>query len=152
MRIIDRFTIEHEVFLQELEAIDALGPSAPTEALVAAVRTLSIPLLVHAENEEHALFPDLEAQLGRDAAPLAVLVKEHETIHGYIEQITAKPSRDEVIQVLAAFARLLLEHIAKEEEVLFPLSARILGEERLVELDREIPRVYGAPRVASRAG
>lgn len=136
MRITDRFSSEHDVFLQQLEMLESLlGSGVPTEGIVAAVRTLSLPLFTHAENEELVLFPALEDDLGKDAGPLAVLVSEHETIHGFVERMTSTPSRDEITSVLPAFAGLLREHIAKEEKVLFPAAAQVLSDARLRELD-----------------
>ena len=40
--------------------------------------------------------------------------------------------------MFAAFDRILREHILKEEEVVFPMSASRLGDARLQEMDEEI--------------
>lgn len=148
MRIIDRFSSEHEVFLQQLGMLETLvGSGASVEALIAAVRTLSLPLLSHAENEEQALFPGLVAELGGEGAPLAVLVSEHGTMHRHLEEMTGDPTWAELEAVLRAFARLLREHIAKEEGVLFPAAGRVLGDERLRLLDADLRRALsGTPR------
>lgn len=136
MRIIDRFSSEHEVFLSQLETIESLCDSDATAAeLAVAVRTLSTPLLRHAENEETALFPDLAPSLGAEGGPLGVLIEEHHLLHGQLERMGARPARNELVSVLDAFARLLREHIAKEEDVLFPAAAQIIGDERLAEMD-----------------
>ncbi|MDO8506717.1 MAG: hemerythrin domain-containing protein [Candidatus Limnocylindria bacterium] len=141
MRIIDRFSSEHDVFLGQLEAIEGLTRNdTAVDEIVAALRILAAPLLIHAENEEAALFPDLEPSMGVGGGPLAILTEEHVTIHGQIDRLTGGPTRGELTQVLEAFASLLRAHITKEEEILFPAAAQILGDERLARLDRDIKR------------
>ncbi|MDP9321688.1 MAG: hypothetical protein M3P16_11395 [Chloroflexota bacterium] len=56
-----------------------------------------------------------------------------------MNHLSAEPTRAEFDQVFAAFDKILREHIAKEEEVVFPLSAELLGDERLSEMNEEIP-------------
>jgi len=139
MRIIDRFSSEHDVFISQLEVIERLTRGgAEVASVVAAIRTLAAPLLAHAQNEERALFPDLEASLGGDGGPLAVLTEEHHELHGQLERMTADPPRWELEQALEAFLRLLRGHIEKEEGVLFPAAERLIDGTRLEQLDREI--------------
>ena len=57
MRITDRFSSEHDVF------VDQLGVT---------LRTLAKPLLAHAEAEERALFPDLAPSMGGQIDTLTV--------------------------------------------------------------------------------
>jgi len=141
MRITDRFSSEHAVFVQQLDAIADLRTSrVEAPALVAAVRTLAAPLLRHAENEESALFPDLARTLGPEGGPLAVLTAEHVLIHGYLDHIWAEPTRAELVDALDGLAGLLREHIAKEEDVLFPLADRLIGDDRLRELGAQATR------------
>lgn len=138
MRITDRFSSEHDVFLDQLGVIASLaGSDTSVEALVLALRTLAKPLLAHAEAEERALFPDLEPSMGGGGGPLAILTEEHVTLHGQIDTLTAEPTRAELGRVFAEFTTLLRGHIDKEEQVLFPAAQQILGDERLDRLDRE---------------
>lgn len=151
MRIIDRFSSEHAVFLQQLEMLESLLTSgASPEALVAAIRTLSFPLLAHAENEELAFFPVLEEELGAEGGPIAVLTQEHETMQRQLERTTADPTRAELATVLLAFADLLRRHIAKEEGVLFPAAERILSDAALRDLDATIAHAPPLGASASR--
>lgn len=139
MRITERFSSEHDVFLSQLTVIEELvRTGADVSSVVAAIRTLAAPLLVHAENEERALFPALEPSMGGDGGPLAVLTEEHHTLHGQIDRLVAAPPRWELELVLDAFLRVLRGHIDKEEGVLFPAAQQILDGERLERLDREI--------------
>ena len=141
MRIIDRFSSEHDVFISQLQVIEDLTRGgADVASVVAAIRTLAAPLLAHAENEERALFPDLEPSLGGEGGPLAVLTEEHHVLHGHLDRMTADPPRWELEQVLDVFLRVLRGHIEKEEDVLFPAAARLIDETRLERMDREIRR------------
>lgn len=140
MRITDRFSKEHTSFVAQLEGLQAAcADGAPVGNLIHTLRLLATPLLQHAENEEVLLFPDLLERLGGEGGPVEVLQQEHVTIHGQVDKLVGEPSRADFLQVFGQFQRLLREHIAKEEDVVFPLSAELLGDTRLAELDAEIP-------------
>jgi len=140
MRIIDRFSREHEAFVGALDALRiAVASGGDVGLAIAAIRTLAEPLLRHAANEEVLLFPDLVEKLGgEDGGPGGVLRQEHTIIHGQVDTLRGTPTRADFDRVFKAFDALLREHIEKEEEVLFPLSARLLGDARLAEMDEEI--------------
>ena len=140
MRIIDRFSREHEAFVKELDTLRiAVASGADVGRAIAQVRTLAGPLLTHAANEEVLLFPDLVEKLGgEDRGPVGVLRQEHTIIHGQVDTLRGTPTQADFARVFAAFDSLLRAHIDKEEDVLFPLSARLLGDARLVEMDEEI--------------
>lgn len=139
MRILDRFTSEHDVFITQLGVIERLTRTgADVACVVAAIRTLAAPLLAHARNEERALFPDLAPSLGGEGGPLAVLTAEHGVLHGQLDRLTGDPSRLELERVLDAFLSLLRRHIEKEEDVLFPAAAQLIDDARLERMDREI--------------
>lgn len=140
MRITDRFSKEHATFVTQLEGLQAAcADGAPVGNLVHTVKMLTAPLLQHAENEEVLLFPDLVERLGGEGGPVEVLRQEHVMIHGQVDTLTGEPSRADFLHVFGQFQRLLREHIEKEEDVVFPLSAELLGDARLTELDAEIP-------------
>ena len=146
MRIIDRFSSEHDIFISQLEVIEDLTRGgADVASIVAAIRTLAAPLLSHAEREERALFPDLRPSMGGEGGVLAVLTDEHHVLHEQLDRMIAGPPRWELEQVLDAFLRLLLGHIEKEEVVLFPAAAQLIDGPRLERMDREI-RGYAGVR------
>jgi hemerythrin-like domain-containing protein len=140
MRIIDRFSREHEAFVTQLDMLRiAVGSGADVGTAIAQVRTLAGPLLTHAANEEVLLFPDLVEKLGgEEGGPVGVLRREHAVIHGQVDTLRGTPTQADFARVFAAFDSLLRAHIDREEDVLFPLSARLLGDARLVEMDEEI--------------
>lgn len=140
MRIIDRFSDEHVAFVKELDSLRlAVQAGADVSEAIARVRALAGPLLRHAENEEVLLFPDMVEILGgAGGGMVAVLRQEHSQIHRQVDALTGEPVKMEFDRVFKAFESLLRSHIDKEEEVLFPLSARLLGDARLAEMDAEI--------------
>ena len=141
MRIIDRFSREHDAFVVQLDGLRAdVARGGDVRAAIEGMRVLAEPLLKHAANEEALLFPDLVLKLGGETGgPVGVLREEHVVIHGQVDHLSAEPTRAAFDQVFTAFDKILREHIAKEEEVVFPLSAQLLGDERLSEMNEEIP-------------
>jgi len=140
MRIIDRFSLEHQAFVVELDALRKdVAAGGDVATAIARVRTLAGPLLRHAENEEVLLFPDLVAQLGgEEGGPVGVLRREHSIIHGQVDTLRGAPTAADFTRVFTAFDALLRAHIDKEEEILFPLAGQLLGDARLAQLDEEI--------------
>lgn len=140
MKITDRFSREHDVFVKQLESLRiAVQNGADVGSAIERARTLAGPLLRHAENEEILLFPDLVEILGGAAGGMvSVLRQEHAIIHRQVSALTGEPAQAEFERVFTAFERLLRDHIAKEEDVLFPLSAKLLGDERLQEMDLQV--------------
>jgi hemerythrin-like domain-containing protein len=93
----------------------------------------------HHAREEGTLFPWLEARgFSRHAGPIAVMLAEHDegrtllaTLEREIEASQAGAgharSRSGLLQAAERYVALLSEHIAKEDNVLFPLADRLGG-------------------------
>lgn len=134
MRITDRFRGEHQVFVEQLGVLRSmLERGVSPEAFVAALQTLAAPLGRHAGREEEELFPAL-AGAGVEA-PVRVLTDEHRLIDGWIGRIAAGLAPDELRSVFAELESTLRGHIEREDEILFPLAERMLGDDRLIEMD-----------------
>lgn len=142
MRITDRFRSEHTVFLEQLLVIERMvAAETSPDVDAAAIRTLAAPLRRHAEREEDALFPALASD--DDASgPIRVLTEEHHLIAGWIERMSSALAPSDLRDVFYAFAETLRGHIAREDDVLFPMAERILDEVELVALD---DRTVGSP-------
>lgn len=90
----------------------------------------------HHGKEEQRLFPTLEhCGLPRDAGPTAVMRAEHEMGREHVRGMdaavvdaaaSAGPARDRFVAHAFDFVLLLREHIAKEDQVLFPMADRML--------------------------
>jgi len=132
MRITDALLGEHGTFHAIFDDLERSLPGmSDAGAIRAAGGTLAAALLTHAEIENDLLFPELERRVGPDG-PLAVLHYEHDQIEAALARLPrctdAAAARGLLLETIAT-AR---EHFAKEEQILFPLAAQVLG----VELER----------------
>jgi hemerythrin-like domain-containing protein len=109
----------------------------------------------HHGKEEENLFPRMEAAgVPREGGPLGVMLFEHEEGREHIAAIADEIDAYERGDATAApriadnargYVDLLRQHIAKEEQVLFPMADRVLGqddqralEERFERLETEV--------------
>jgi hemerythrin-like domain-containing protein len=91
----------------------------------------------HHMKEEDRLFPAMErCGIPRDAGPTAVMRHEHELGRGHVRRMEAAVDAFERGDAAAAgrfateshaFVGLLREHIAKEDQILFPMADRMLS-------------------------
>jgi hemerythrin-like domain-containing protein len=104
----------------------------------------------HHTKEERALFPRLLERSPQAQGPVAVMLREHDggrariaAVAGALEKARRgdAPARLVVADNLAGYASLLFAHIAKENNVLFPLADRELGADDQRWLSGEFARV-----------
>ena len=105
----------------------------------------------HHRKEEGVLFPAMEAAgVPRQGGPIGVMLAEHEEgrrlTRGMREaaQRLEKGEPDakiEVVKHALGYTRLLHQHIAKEDKVLFPMAERVIAKEAQVELEKAFQRV-----------
>lgn len=105
----------------------------------------------HHGKEEDILFELLEERgVPRENSPLAVMMDEHETGRRFVRNIERsanqfihgdKAVRVQIIQNSESYARLLKDHIYKEDAVLYPMADKILSEADQQRLDEEFSRV-----------
>ena len=142
---LSRFEAEHAdalVALDKLEAAAlALERGDPPGALLAVVREvhriLTTEVREHNDNEERALF----SLLGEDA-PTAVFVEEHGTLrqleHALVRAADAPDAARRVPPVARQVVALLRAHIARENDVLFPMARAVLGPEGLAAVAQRL--------------
>jgi regulator of cell morphogenesis and NO signaling len=177
---IERLLVEHGEIMREVialrravEALDARGEAALPEAvpaLAGVARMMATRLLAHAQREDEALFPAVEAVLGGEGGPTSLMREEHRAIHAEAARFRATlrelnevehpaiVSGGERLQRLAAHGgsaaelracgaeilRLLDDHFGKEEQILFPLARQILSPDVLDEVDRKMESIQSA--------
>ena len=93
----------------------------------------------HHAKEEDVLFTALVANgMPRENSPVAAMLLEHENGREFVRAmeaaawrgLTGEPGQDEAIAANArGYLELLREHIAKEDDILYPLAERVLPEE-----------------------
>ncbi len=153
---IEVLTREHEEGLHYLEQlhtaahyISSTGFSLDAFLKLAdAIRFIDNELRAHNEKEEKYLFPLLERHAGN---PTRVMVEEHRELwkvfarirecvedieEGRIYGTTIK----ELVQTSEQLYELLMSHINKENQVLFPMVKNVLSNEEYAQLQENIVR------------
>lgn len=174
---IDRLLEEHRDIMAQVEplrravkALEERGEDAVAEALPsleAVGRMMATQLLRHAQKEDEALFPALEAVFGRVGTPTEMMRLEHREIHARAEifrrtlhelnevehpAIVAGGERLRGLTAVGASARQLRDtgaeivqlldlHFGKEEDILFPMARQILDSAALEKVGRKMEEI-----------
>jgi hemerythrin-like domain-containing protein len=135
---------EHDALLHVLDIIDHLlaNPAERDQEIHFAGELLNFLTVFadkcHHGKEEQMLFPHLEqAGVPNQGGPIGVMLMEHVQGRDLIGQMKAAVQADDLATfkaALAAYSQLLRAHIAKENEILFPLADRVLDDELQNEL------------------
>ena len=98
----------------------------------------------HHGKEEELLFPALEeVGVSREGGPIGVMLKEHQQGRDLVAKMNAalvqysegnREAASDLIQHARAYIVLLVQHIDKEDNVLFPMADRHLSGEKQAEL------------------
>lgn len=150
------FRAEHRAALEMLDRLDraaaALESGQISDQLTATVRDvhrfLTTEVRRHNEDEEGTL-----VDLLGDEAPLEYFAEEHRTLRRLEEELLRALDSDDprgrVPRVARTIAQLLRAHIAREEEVLFPMAQAWLGDEGLAIVARRLERSRSQSRSGS---
>ncbi len=105
----------------------------------------------HHRKEEGVLFPAMEAAgIPRQGGPIGVMLAEHEEgrrltrlMRAAAEKLAAgeTAAKTEVVMNARAYTRLLHQHIAKEDQVLFPMADRVIQLSAQDKLAEDFERV-----------
>ena len=91
----------------------------------------------HHAKEEHVLFPAMiRAGLPARGGPVDVMLEEHAEGRALMAAMAAGPAAARAAAA-RGYVRLLREHIAKENEILFPLADAVLDDAAQAALLRE---------------
>ncbi len=141
MKPTDILVHEHEVILEALgtlrELAGRIGASQqpPAEAAEALADFLaSYADALHHGKEEKMLFPAMEeAGIPRHGGPIGVMLLEHErgrelvrTMRAQVPSWAEAEARQRYAEAALQFVDLLTQHIAKENQVLFPMGEQVL--------------------------
>ncbi len=142
-----RFEEEHQQALAALRRLEAAalaleGGAAPGPQLeiIREVHTiLTTAVRAHNDNEEAALFPVLG-----DQAPSTSFIEQHRELRALEErlgrELDRSASEQAVVATALAIVELLRTHIAREDEVLFPMARALLGAEGLAVVAQQLDR------------
>jgi hemerythrin-like domain-containing protein len=149
---------EHDAILKMLDATDAVG-----QRLILAEKVSPDTLnglleffrlfadSCHHGKEENILFPLLEKKgIPRDGGPIGVMLSEHNRGRELVHEMELASSQiqdsREVssrrwVQAAAEYTNLLRGHIAKENNILFPIAETLLTNEEQERLTQEFERL-----------
>ncbi len=134
---------DHETIERVFAAVEKAfaAPGGPSPGMVANLREYLVGYVdrCHNQKEERALFP-LLARLGvpTEGGPVAVMLMEHRRAKELVEAIDAsagaflagdKARLLDLQEAFEAYAELCKGHFWKENDILYPLAARLVGEE-----------------------
>lgn len=145
---------DHEVTEQVFAAMDKSLAAAdgPPPALVGVlVEYLHYVEHCHNRKEELHLFPRLEQRgMPRHGGPLGVMLQEHEQARAILGRLLPAASayaageRGRLVEMRTAFdeyAALCKDHFWKENDILYPMAQRLLGEAEAAEVVAGIEQV-----------
>lgn len=154
MRSTEELVRDHEVILGVLDGLEArlrdaqaTGTLDPAFVREAVAFSQGFVDRCHHGKEEHCLFPCLERRgIRREGGPIGVMLAEHEMGRQLVRRIADAVGRyeegqgglGEVLDLAWQYVELLRAHIAKENEVLFPLGEAVLD----VADDADVGRCY----------
>ena len=125
---------EHGVFYAQFDQLEKTAASGTLTDVQAQADLIAVALLGHARLEDDLLFTALEPHLGTQGGPLAVMRMDHIEIEGAFQRIARANDLEEASGLVREVLQTLRDHFAKEEQVLFPMAAQVLGPGRLVEM------------------
>lgn len=134
--ITDALLGEHGVIYALLEHLTSRPFASAEEARIQAAE-LAAGLATHARIEDDLLFVALEAELGPNGGPLAVMRAEHAEVEATLERLTQVEDVQEAEALAGRLVTVAREHFEKEEQVLFPMAEQLLGEEALRSLGEQ---------------
>jgi len=107
----------------------------------------------HHAKEEDILFEAMvEAGFPRDGGPIAVMLFEHDQGRRFVGALRDCASRagawtvsDKAIvrENAAQYANLLRQHIAKEDNILYPMARRVLSDEAMTAMEARFDELEG---------
>ena len=144
---IEILSAQHQDVLAQLAAVEAEIGASDASNLATFAGYLEAEVMHHFELEEQALFPLLENHLPTTHGPLAIMNAEHVEFRQLLQGLTAAvhagaliAQRTQAVDLIA----LLRGHIAKEDQVLFPMAERLLSREELGEVERRAATLASA--------
>jgi len=145
---------EHEIALQKLQLLNRTTDQLIREGfseerfqkILSSAKYIKEEVSIHNRSEEEALFPALERHV---EGPTKTLRQDHKELEeankefeGSIERVRNNPYDRGAITALVSAAkavvRIFVNHIHKENDILFPFARKFLSREELRSIARRI--------------
>ncbi len=140
MNILHALLGEHGPIRHQLDALRLAAPRMSDIELRAATLGLAEAVESHAHLEDELLFEPLAKSGRMPMGPVEAMRAEHDEIERLLGQILAPvdtPGRPDPQRTTARMIEIVRHHFSHEENVLFPLAAKMLDEQRLSDLAAE---------------
>lgn len=126
MSIHDFLAADH----QHCDALFARAEAAEPSAMAASFAAFHHAMLHHLAMEEQVLFPAFEAATGNNMGPTRIMRMEHEQMRELFADMDAAITAGDRTTFAGLAETLLIlmqQHNLKEEQILYPMSDRALG-------------------------
>lgn len=125
---VEALTLEHKAVAKIFDAIEATDETATTRRHILLMQ-LKHALIKHAIEEENVIYPALRDSGQREAAD--ELNKEHGYVKQYLYDLENMPTASpQWLVIVGRFRADIEEHVAEEENNLFPMLRATLSEEK----------------------
>lgn len=138
--LLRRWMAEHDEGLERLDRLEAALQAGDLAAAAPEARWMAADLKAHNEAEEALLFPHLDPFFG-EHSPVSCMRDEHRTLWDLVQALGLALDRADSEGARAAGLQatgLLRNHIAKENNVLYPMAERLLSDEVKAALARDL--------------
>jgi len=130
---------DHERAMELLEQIEILDE----EELGASdlFGQLKQALTLHTQMEEKVFYPAL-SQFDETSSIVEEALKEHQEIDDILAEISSmSPSDEEFLDEISELKHKIEQHVEEEENELFPEAEKLLGENKLRDLGRQMEQL-----------
>ncbi len=138
--LLQRWMAEHDAALQALDRLETALRAGDLKAARPEAHWLGSELKAHNEAEEAHLFPLMDPFFG-DHSPVSCMRDEHRSLWDQVQALevavvqgSLEPAQASGFQVIS----LLRNHIAKENNVLYPMAERMLTPEAKAQLSQAL--------------
>ena len=146
MKAIEELQKDHEIILSMLSGIERLASTILTTKTVDADKVRDMIEFSrsftdgyhHTKEEKHYFVRLQDRGMPKDQGPIAVMLMEHQMGRDLVRVIESalneyqsgqEKSSESITQAILRYVQLLKAHIAKENNILFPMSERFLSTE-----------------------
>jgi iron-sulfur cluster repair protein YtfE (RIC family) len=130
--ITNTFSQEHSHCDKQFAQAEASIAKAQWEQGTAEFNAFHTAMERHFTMEEQILFPTIEERTGQTAGPTQVMRMEHQQmrqVFGEMQESCTKQDKEQYLGLSETLLMLMQQHNAKEEQILYPMSDQVLGDE-----------------------
>jgi hemerythrin-like domain-containing protein len=158
MKPIEELKHDHEIILHMLSGAERLAQSIVSSSTVDTAKVKDVIDFSrhftdgchHSKEEKHFFVRLQERGMAKDQGPIAVMLQEHRVGRELIKSIESalseyesgkKEAIETVAQTMVRYIELLRAHIAKENNILFPMSDRFLTPDDQQSLEKSFKMI-----------